>query len=116
MLFERIAQDALNDLVENGVKAAEDRLDDAINYAEDAYVDLGANSDYDPAIHSMFLAQKAAEEYVKAKIMGRNPIGTISYASAAQAWTRSAAAEVSKTRDKTHYETNRLFKELENAK
>lgn len=113
MLYERIAKDAINDLTQNGITISEDRLNDAINYAENAYITLQAAYTYNPATDSRMMAQDAAVEYVKAKIMGRNPNTANNFIVAAELWARTAAREVSNTRDKTEwYDQNRFYKDL----
>lgn len=97
-MYNFIAKDALNDLTENGVSVAEYRLDHAEHYAEAAYLDMGYTSSYNPFDHAPAMARRAAIEYVKAKIMGRDPYSVPTYMNALQVWQKAAALDRHKAR------------------
>lgn len=112
-MYDFIAKDALNDLTENGADIKEDRLNDAEEYAEAAYLHMGYLSSYNPFEDAPSLSRVAATEYVKAKIMGRDPSTVGSFMVALQLWQRSAAIAVHK--DRKIKMPNHLYRTLDRS-
>lgn len=97
-LYDLVARLAINDLIENGGEMKADRLADATYFAAAAYADMKLLSTYDPNADAVGLAQRAAVEYVKGRLLGREPTTLQTYMTSFQLWQRSAAMERHKVR------------------